>query len=193
MPKGVEEGIVQGMYRLRRSKHKGPRVQLLGSGMILPEVVAAAECLEADYGVAADVWSVTSYTELRREGLAVARRAWLAPTVEPEVCYVTRCLGEQPQAPVVAASDYMRMVPDQIRNFIPQDYTVLGTDGFGRSDTRETLRRYFEVDSQAVAYTAVVALYRSGQLDAETVTRAQRQFGIQPDKVDPVANKGGSA
>src|SRR3979411_715774 len=143
MPQGVEQGILKGMYLLRESKSKGKsRVQLLGSGTILREVIAAAELLEADWGVAADVWSATSFTELRRDGLAADRWSLLHPEAKPRVAYVTQMLEKRPAGSVVAASDYMKTFADQIRPFIPQGraYRVLGTDGFGRSDSRAKLR-----------------------------------------------------
>src|SRR5207237_5137534 len=139
----------KGLYLLGESKSKQKsRTQLLGSGTILREVEAAAELLEKDWGVAADVWSATSFTELRRNGLAADRWNMLHPESKPRVAYVTECLDKRPAGPVVAASDYIKTFADQIRPFIPKDrsYRVLGTDGFGRSDSRAKLRHFFEVN-----------------------------------------------
>jgi pyruvate dehydrogenase E1 component len=153
MPEGAPEGILRGMYLLRKStKRKGPRVQLLGSGTILNEVLAAAELLESDFKVAADVWSVTSFTELRRDGIEVERWNMLHPLEEPRRPYVAEQLSD---APTVAATDYLRAYADQIRQWVPGRYRVLGTDGFGRSDSRRALRRFFEVDRHYVALAAL--------------------------------------
>jgi pyruvate dehydrogenase E1 component len=187
MPAGVEEGILKGMYLLRESKHKGKmRVQLLGSGTILREVLAAAAMLESDWGVAADVWSATSFTELRRSGLATERWNLLHPEAKPRVPYVTRVLQEK-SGPVVAASDYIKTFADQIRPFIPQgrSYRVLGTDGFGRSDSRAKLRHFFEVDRCFVTIAALRALMDSGEVKAKTVADAIKRYDINPDKADP--------
>ncbi|HEX6296369.1 MAG TPA: pyruvate dehydrogenase (acetyl-transferring), homodimeric type [Burkholderiales bacterium] len=187
MPAGVEEGVLKGMYLLRESKHKGKmRVQLLGSGTILREVLAAAAMLESDWGVAADVWSATSFTELRRNGLATERWNLLHPEAKPRVPYVTRVLQEK-SGPVVAASDYIKAFADQIRPFIPQgrSYRVLGTDGFGRSDSRAKLRHFFEVDRCFVTIAALRALTDSGEVKAKSVADAIKKYDINPDKADP--------
>jgi pyruvate dehydrogenase E1 component len=188
MPAGAEPGILKGMYLLRESKAKArSRVQLLGSGTILREVEAAAELLEKDWGVAADVWSATSFTQLRRDGLAAERWNLLHPEEKPRVPYVTQCL-EKRAGPVVAASDYVKTFADQIRPFIPRGrvYRVLGTDGFGRSDTRAKLRYFFEVNRHFVAVAALKALEESGEAKPKTVAEAIRKYGIDPDKPDPV-------
>ncbi len=185
LPKGARKGILRGMYRIRKSGgKKKARVQLLGSGAILREVIAAAELLEAELGVDADVWSATSFTELRRQGLAVDRWNRLHPTEEPRKSWVEQCL-EDTRGPVVAATDYMRTFPDQIRAWVPRRYSVLGTDGFGRSDTREALRRFFEVDRTAVALTALKALADEGTLDASQVAKAIKILDVDPEKPDP--------
>jgi pyruvate dehydrogenase E1 component len=187
MPPGVEEGILKGMYLLRESKSKArSRAQLLGSGTILREVLAAAELLESDWDVAADVWSATSFTELRREGLAAERWNLLHPEGKPRVPYVAQCL-EKRAGPVVAASDYMKTFADQIRPFIPRERVcrVLGTDGFGRSDSRAKLRHFFEVNRFFVAVAALKALADSGEAKAKTVAEAIRKYGIDPEKPDP--------
>jgi pyruvate dehydrogenase E1 component len=188
MPKGVEQGILQGMYLFRESKakHKA-RVQLMGSGTILREVLAAADMLEADWGVAADVWSATSFTELRREGLAAERWNLLHPEGKPKASFVEKMLKERPAGPVVAASDYMKTFAEQIRPFIPRDrtYRVLGTDGFGRSDSRAKLRHFFEVNRNFVVIAALKALVDQGEGKPKAVADAIRKYGIDPEKTDP--------
>jgi pyruvate dehydrogenase E1 component len=184
MPDGVEEGIIRGMYRLKRPKgDEGKRVRLLGSGTILREVLAAAELLEG-FGVSSEVWSVTSFNELRRDGLDVDRWNMLHPDEAPRKSFVTECL-EGSSAPVIAATDYMKVYADQIRPFVPAAYRVLGTDGFGRSDTRQRLRWFFEVDRHFVAVAALASL-ADQQIIARSVVRdAMRQFGIEPEKSNP--------
>jgi pyruvate dehydrogenase E1 component len=188
MPAGVEQGILKGMYLLRESKHKAKsRVQLLGSGTILREVLAAAEMLESEWGVAADVWSTTSFTELRREGLACERWNLLHPEGKQKVSYLADMLGKRPAGPVIAASDYVKAFAEQIRPFIPQGraYRVLGTDGFGRSDSRAKLRHFFEVDRCFVTVAALKSLAETGELKAKTVSDAIRKYDINPEKPDP--------
>ena len=180
LPEGVEDGILRGIYRLRERTGDGPRVQLLGSGAILREVAAAADLLESDFGVAADVWSVTSFTELRREGLDVERWNRLHPLEEARVSYVEEALAGR-DGPYVAATDYMRSFADQIRPFVPGRYAVLGTDGFGRSDYRAKLRQFFEVDRHHVAVTALKALADEGKLEASVVQSAIERYGIDAD------------
>ncbi|MDA1116547.1 MAG: pyruvate dehydrogenase (acetyl-transferring), homodimeric type [Proteobacteria bacterium] len=190
MPTGIEEGILKGIYLLRESKSKSKsRVQLMGSGTILREVEAAAALLEKDWGVAADVWSATSFTELRREGLAADRWNLLHPEDKPRASYVARALEQRPAGPVIAASDYMKTFADQIRPFVPRErvYRVLGTDGFGRSDSRAKLRHFFEVNRYFVAIAALKALAEQGEGKAKTVAEAIRKYKIDPDKPDPTA------
>jgi pyruvate dehydrogenase E1 component len=184
---GQEQGIVRGMYRLREADPGDrPRVQLLGSGSILREVLAAAEMLERDWGVAADVWSVTSFTELRRDGLDCERWNLLHPAEPQKVPFVTRELDAHP-GPIVASTDYMKLFADQIRPFLPKGrtYRVLGTDGFGRSDFRYRLREHFEVDRKFVVLSALRALVDEQALAPQTVSRAIEQLGIDPDKINP--------
>ncbi|HAK52626.1 MAG TPA: pyruvate dehydrogenase (acetyl-transferring), homodimeric type [Gammaproteobacteria bacterium] len=185
MPKGVEEGIIKGMYLLQKnSKKNSPLVvQLLGSGTILREVLAAAELLQ-EFGVYADVWSVTSFNELNREGNAVARWNMLHPEKKPRLSYVESCLGKT-KGPVVAATDYMKSYADQIREQVGRRYTVLGTDGFGRSDTREHLRHFFEVDRHFVAVAVLSGLVADNMIDVTVVKEAISKFGIDPEKPDP--------
>jgi pyruvate dehydrogenase E1 component len=187
LPAGAEQGILKGLYLFRESESKSRlRVQLLGSGTILREVLAAAELLDKDWGVAADVWSATSFTELRRDGLAAERWNLLHPEDRPRVPYVTSVLQEKP-GPVIAASDYMKILADQIRPFLPRDrvYKVLGTDGFGRSDSRAKLRHFFEVNRYFVALAALKSLAETGELKARTVSEAIRKYAIDPNKPDP--------
>ena len=192
MPEGVEAGIIKGMYPLPNrqkevsAKKKGspPRVQLLGSGTILREVIAGAELLAQDFGVGADIWSVTSFTELRREAMSVERWNLLHPTELPRKSYVETCLAGRP-GPVIAATDYMRLFADQIRPFVPSRYRVLGTDGFGRSDYRKKLRDFFEVDRHWVTVAALKALAEEGRVEASIVADAIKRYGLPPQKPDP--------
>jgi len=199
MPDGAAEGIVRGMYLLTdgaavpdgaagredaAAPAGEPRVQLLGSGTIMREVIAAAGLLE-DFGVAADVWSVPSFTELRRDGLAVERWNMLHPTEPPRRSYLETCLAGRPDGPVVAATDYMRAFADQIRPFVPRRYRVLGTDGFGRSDYRRKLRSFFEIDRCFVAVAALHSLAADGAVPASTVADAIARYQIDPDKPYP--------
>ena len=188
MPADVEEGIVKGLYRFRAAPDLGeraPRVTLIGSGAILREAIAAADLLATQYGVAADVWSATSYNELRRDGLAVERWNLLHPDAPPRVPYVTRVLSDD-AAPVVAASDYLKSHADGIRPFVPRRYRVLGTDGFGRSDYRRKLRDFFEVDRRWIALAALSSLADEGTVARTMVADAMRAFAIDPEKPEPV-------
>jgi pyruvate dehydrogenase E1 component len=189
MPQGAKDGILRGMYRLPGRDADGradrPRVQLLGSGPILREVLQARAILAERFGVASDVWSVTSYKELRREALAAERFNRLHPTEEPRRSYLERTL-QGIQGPFVAASDYMRLVCEQIARWVPGRMTVLGTDGFGRSDTREALRRHFEVDAAQIVYAALFALVEQGDLERGLLPRALEQLEIDPGQIDPV-------
>lgn len=188
MPEGVREGILKGMYLFSEAaagnSPKAPRVQLLGSGTILREVIAASELLANDFGVLSDVWSVTSFTELRREGMSVERWNLLHAEAPPRRSYVEQCLMQRP-GPVVAATDYMRLLADQIRPYLPKRFIALGTDGFGRSDTREKLRRFFEVDRYQVAVAALKALADEGAVPASRVTEAIKKYGLDPERIDP--------
>jgi pyruvate dehydrogenase E1 component len=185
MPEGAEEGIVRGMYRLKRGGRGRIRVRLLGSGTILREVIAAGEMLEKEFQVPADVWSVTSFSELRREALAVDRWNERHPGKKAQRSYVEDCLADE-TGPTVAATDYIKTVPDQIRQWVPGTYRVLGTDGFGRSDGREALRQFFEVDRRSIVLAALKALADEEALDARTVAAAIKRYGIDPEKPDPV-------
>jgi pyruvate dehydrogenase E1 component len=186
MPSGAQEGILRGMYLLRSGSgaEGAPRVQLLGSGTILNEVLAAAELLESDFEVGADVWSVTSFTELRRDGIEVERWNMLHPLEDPRRAYVTECLAER-EGPVVASTDYIRAYPDQIRQWVPRRYRVLGTDGFGRSDSRKALRRFFEVDRHYVVVAALKELAEEGAVEGKRVQEAIERYELDPDAPMP--------
>ena len=185
MPDGVEEGIIRGMYPLQSGGRGKVRVQLLGSGTILREVLAAAEILQREFGVPADVWSVTSFSELRREAMSVDRWNERHPGADRRRSYIQETL-EGVGGPFIAATDYMKTVADQIREWIPGSYRVLGTDGFGRSDGRAALRDFFEVDRRSIVVSALSALVDQDALDPDTVRQAIDRFEIDPDKADPV-------
>ena len=188
MPKGVEKGIIQGMYLLKETAadaKPGLRVQLLGSGTILREVIAASELLAEDFGVAADIWSVTSFNELRRDGIDCERWNMLHPNRKSRVSYVEQCLDGR-EGPAVAATDYMRNYADQIRAYVKRPYCVLGTDGFGRSDTREKLREFFEVNRYYIAICALSALVEEGQLETKVVAEAIKKYRVSANKPNPV-------
>ena len=186
MPEGAREGILRGMYRLRPADAKKgqPRAHLLGSGAILNEAIKAQQILQEQYGVAADVWSVTSYQELYRDGHAAERWNRLHPGEKPRVPYVTQCLGDA-QGPIIAASDYVKALPDLIDRWLPRRFVSLGTDGFGRSESRASLRDFFEVDSRFIVVSALGELARSGAIDASVVAKAIKSFGINTEKPNP--------
>jgi pyruvate dehydrogenase E1 component len=213
MPAGAREGILRGMYLLkeagsekreagggRREEQAPPRpvhgervgvrgnestaVQLLASGTILREALAAAEMLEKEFGIAANVWSVTSFTELRRDGLDVERWNTLHPSAPQRTSHVEACLTPT-TGPIVAATDYVRALPDLIRTWVPRRYVTLGTDGYGRSDTREALRRFFEVDRKAIVISALKALCDEERVAPAAVEGALGRFGISNDTANP--------
>jgi pyruvate dehydrogenase E1 component len=184
LPEGAAAGIVRGGYRLRTGGKGKVRSTLLGSGTILREVLAAADILEKQFKIPVDVYSITSFSELRREALECERWNLLHPSEPPRVPYVQTLLAEQ-RAPIVAATDYMRSVPDQIRQWVPGAYVTLGTDGFGRSDARAPLRRHFEVDRNFIALAALKALADGDQIDRRTVVEALKQLGIDAAKPNP--------
>ncbi|HHW4973533.1 TPA: pyruvate dehydrogenase (acetyl-transferring), homodimeric type, partial [Legionella pneumophila] len=188
MPEGVEEGIIKGMYLLKENKKKSKNhVQLMGCGTILREVIKAAEMLEEDFSITSDIWSVTSFNELRKEGLTVERYNNMHPKNKPQESYVTSQLKGR-RGPVIATTDYMRIYADQIRPFVPNRYITLGTDGYGRSDTRTQLRHFFEVDAKFVVLTALNALVAEGTLDKTKVVDAMKRYNINPDKLDPMTH-----
>jgi pyruvate dehydrogenase E1 component len=161
--------------RATNSQKPSPRVELLGSGTILREALAAGNLLERDWNIAADVWSVTSFTELRRSALELERMNRLHPTKTPQLSWVERCLGPT-EGPIVAATDYVRAVPDLIRTWVPRRYTTLGTDGFGRSDTRTALRRFFEVDSISIALAAITSLVEEGLASRSLISQFMSRY-----------------
>jgi pyruvate dehydrogenase E1 component len=186
MPAGVEDGILRGMYLLDVNESPGKvRAQLMGSGTILREVLGAAELLYKDFGIPSDVWSVTSFNELRRDALEVERWNQLHPDEQPRKCYVEEKL-EGARGPFIAATDYMKIVPDQIQRWVPGRFISLGTDGYGRSDGRAALRQHFEVDRRYIAVTSLKALADEGAIDQKTVAQAIEKYGIDPDRPDPV-------
>ncbi len=193
MPKGCEEGIKKGMYLLEDGDSKAYkvtsteklRVRLLGSGTILLEARAAAEVLRKDYKVSVDVWSVPSFNELARDGQAVERWNMLNPEAEPKVSYVEECLSKQ-EGPVVVSTDYVKLYGEQIRPFVPAPFKVLGTDGFGRSDSREKLRHFFEVDRNYIVVAALNELAKAGSIKSSVVSKAIKKLKLDPDKSNPV-------
>ncbi len=186
MPEGAESGILKGMYLLARGPaSNAPRVQLLGSGAILREAIAAAELLRQDWGVDSDIWSCPSFNELGRDGQAQARWNLLNPEAAPRASHVEQCLKDT-RGPVIAATDYIHSFAEQIRAFVPRRYVVLGTDGFGRSDTREKLRQFFEVDRHFVTVAALKALADEGQIAPAKVAEAIAKYGINPNKPNPL-------
>jgi pyruvate dehydrogenase E1 component len=189
MPEGSRDGILKGLYRFQATSlpEAKTRAQLFGSGAILPEVIKAQEVLESRYGIGADVWSVTSYNELYREGHACERWNMLHPTDAPRVPYVTQCLKDAPGV-IVAASDYVKALPDSIDRWLPRPITTLGTDGFGRSESRAALREFFEVDYRYVVVATLAALARTGEIDRAIVQQAMKTFSINPEKANPATS-----
>jgi pyruvate dehydrogenase E1 component len=175
------------LYLFREgSKKKSLRVQLLGSGTIFREVIAAAEMLEKDFGVVADLWGATSMNELRRDGIESERWSNLHPTAPRKISYVEQCLSGR-EGPIIAATDYVRLYSEQIRPYLPgKRFVTLGTDGFGRSDNRKNLRRFFEVDRRYITVAALKALADEGALPATTVAEAIKKYEIDPDKPNPM-------
>ena len=187
MPEGVEEGILKGLYLLQKAKNSSKAentVQLMGSGTILNECIRAAEVLEKEYKVSANVWSATSFNELRRDGLNTQRWNMLHPEEKAKTNYVEKCLSKH-NGPVIAATDYMKSYADSIREFVPNRYVVLGTDGFGRSDDRVSLRRHFEVDHRYIVVAALKGLLDEGSIDKKVVSKAIKDLGINPDRPTP--------
>ena len=182
---GQEKNIVKGMYLLQKGKKGKTRVQLLGSGSILRESIAAADLLSADFKVEADIWSCTSFNQLKRDGDDVSRWNMLHPDKKPKMSHVEKCLLDT-DGPVVAATDYVKLFADQIRAYVPRSYSVLGTDGFGRSDTRQALRKHFEVDRYYIAVAALNALMEDGSVSVKTVNAAIKKYGIDPNKNNPL-------
>jgi len=187
MPEGSEEGIIKGMYLFKEGGgDDSDRVQLMGSGTILREVIAASELLQSDWGIASDIWSATSFTELSREAQRVDRWNRLHPDADAKVSYVAEALAGR-DGPFIAATDYIQSYAEQIRKWVPGNYEVLGTDGFGRSDTRAQLRKHFEVNSVHVVVAALKALADEGKIPATKVVEAIAKYGIEPEKPTPAS------
>ncbi|MBJ3763076.1 pyruvate dehydrogenase (acetyl-transferring), homodimeric type [Maribius pontilimi] len=185
MPMGSEEGILKGLYRFRKTDKPGKKhVNLMGSGTILVQAIKAAEMLKEDFDVTSDIWSATSFTELAREGQDCVRQNRLNPFADPKVPYVTQTL-QNAKGPIVVATDYMKNFAEQIRGFVEQPFTVLGTDGFGRSDSRVNLRRFFEVDSNHIAACAMHELYKEGHVTKKDMEKALKKYEIDGDKPNP--------
>jgi pyruvate dehydrogenase E1 component len=187
MPGGVEEGILRGLYKLKPSSKKGAkaRAHLFGSGAILNEALKAQEILEEKYNVSADVWSATSYKELYRDAISTERVNRLNPGKKPQTPYIGRVLGKE-KGVFVAASDYVKALPASISKWIPGHFTMLGTDGYGRSDSRAALRDFFEVDARHITLATLHALVQEKQIDAKVATGAIKDMEIAPDKPDPL-------
>ena len=185
LSKGQEKDIIKGMYLFQKAKKGKTKVQLLGSGSILREVIAAADLLEKEFKVQADIWSCPSFNELKRDGDEVSRWNLLHPDKKPRKCHVTQCL-ENTEGPVVAATDYVKLFADQIRAYVPKSYTVLGTDGFGRSDSREALRKHFEVDRYFITVAVLNALVGEDTISVKTVKAAIKKYGIDTEKNNPL-------
>ena len=185
MPEGVEEGIVKGLYKFRPGPEtKGPKAHLLGSGTIIRSALRAQEILAEQYGVSADVWSATSYKLLRNDALRAGRWNRLHPAEPPRKSYLENLLASETGA-FVAVSDNLKLVPDQIAPWVPGGLTTLGTDGFGRSDTRERLRRFFEVDAESTVIATLHTLAQRGQVDRSLVQQAINDLGVDPEKAQP--------
>ena len=189
MPGGARAGILKGIYKFKHSSKKkaAARAQLFGSGAIIHQVLEAQQILEKDYGVAADVWSVTSYNELRREALHVERRNMLNPAQKPEIPYVTKCLDGQGDV-FIFASDYMKIMSDGIAQWVPGPMLSLGTDGFGRSDSRKALRDFFEVDARHIVFGTLVTLAKEKKISAAVVKQAAKKLEINPKKLNPMVS-----
>ena len=186
MPKNIEKNIIQGIYKFSESKLKAPKVQLMGSGVILREVIAAAKMLESEWNVSADIYSVTSFTELRREALDNERWNMLNPDKKQKISIIQEIISDQ-ESPIVASTDYMKSYAEQIANFIPNKFVSLGTDGYGRSDSREALRSFFEVDRYYIVIAALKALVDSKKIDIEILTKAIRKYKMNNNKPNPVS------
>ena len=185
MPENVSEGIIKGMYRIKEgAESKGAHAQLLGSGTILREVLAASELLQDDWKVSTDVWSVTSFTELRRDGLSIDRENMYNPEVAEKNTWVAQCL-DATNGPVIATTDYMRSVPDLIRTWVPRRYLTLGTDGYGRSDTRKALRDFYEVDRFHITLATLKALVADGAIEKKILAKAIQKYGLEANRPNP--------
>ena len=186
MPEDAREGIIKGMYLFKHAdQEKKYTAQLLGCGAILNEVIKAAQVLESNYDVGANIWSVTSFNELYRDGIEVNRWNMLHPHENQKKAYATECLDDT-ESPVIAATDYVKLYADQIRSLVPASYRVLGTDGYGRSDTREKLRDYFEVDHRYITVATLYELAQQGKINQTVVVNAIDEFNIDPERINPL-------
>jgi pyruvate dehydrogenase E1 component len=187
MPEGVEDGILKGMYQFKKApaKTKKTKVQLMGSGTILREVITASKMLLEDFDIESDIWSVTSFNELKKDASLIARNNRLNVEAKDQKSYVETCF-DKVEGPFIAATDYMSIYADQIREFIPGKYIALGTDGFGRSDTRSQLRHFFEVDAKFITFAALKALADEGKIDNSKVLKAMKKYGIDKNKPAPL-------
>ena len=184
-PKGCDEGILRGMYLFDENNNKGKtKVQLLGSGTILREIIAASKILSRDYGIDSDIWSVTSFNELRKDGMEIERWNLLNPGEKKKQSYIEKCLDKR-DGPVIAASDYVRSFSDQIRPYTQKSFYSLGTDGFGRSDTRKNLRKFFEVDKEHIVAYTLSALAKEQLIASKEADKAIKKFNIDKDKTFP--------
>ena len=184
-PEGADVGILKGMYLFKEYKNKGKiKIQLMGSGTILREAIAAAKILSEEYGVDSDIWSVTSFNELRKDGMEVERYNLLNPDKEQKVSFVEQCLGKT-EGPILAASDYMRMNSDQIRPYTDKSFYSLGTDGYGRSDTRKNLRRFFEVDKEHIVAYGLSVLAKEQLIASKHAKEAIKKYNIDGNKPMP--------
>jgi len=185
IPKGVEQGIIEGIYPLKKSKIKGPKVQLMGSGVILREVIEAARILEADFKVAADIFSVTSFNELRKNALDIERWNRLNPGKDKKLSNIENAISDK-ESPIIASTDYMKSFPEQIARFLPNHFIPLGTDGYGRSDSREALRDFFEVDRFYIVIAALNALVDAKKIDSTILLKAVKDYNLDGDKPNPM-------
>ena len=186
IPKGVEQGIIEGIYPLKKSKIKGPKVQLMGSGVILREVIEAAKILETDFKVAADIFSVTSFNELRKNALDIERWNRLNPGKDKKLSNIENAISDK-ESPIIASTDYMKSFPEQIARFLPNHFIALGTDGYGRSDSREALRDFFEVDRFYIVIAALNALVDAKKIDSSVLLKAIKDFKLDGDKPNPMS------
>ena len=185
IPKGSETGILKGMYKIKEfSKHKKTKIQLLGSGTILREMISAAEMLQEEYQIDSEVWSVTSFSELRKNGMEIERYNLLHPDKKKKKSYIEECLGGS-EGPILAASDYMRLNSDQIRSYVNKSFYSLGTDGYGRSDTRKNLRKFFEVDKNYITTYALSVLANEQLLSSKHAVDAIKKYKIDTEKPMP--------
>ena len=185
MPKDIEDGIIRGMYQIKKTKKTKSKVQLLGSGPILKEVIEASKLLNEDWGIESDVWSVTSYSELHKDAEDINRWNLLNPNKENKISYLNKCLNKS-EGPIVACSDYVKLVSEQISPYIDCDFTSIGTDGFGRSSSRDELRDFFEIDKFYITLAAVNALYKQGKVDAKLVEKVINTYNINSNKLNPL-------